>query len=194
MGAPIKVNLKIYQGGTFTKVFRWEKITKLYRSISNISLAAPLVITSTAHGVPAGWRVKLANVGGTKELNKDDYLIVTDTTIDTLIFNDINAKAYTTYTTGGTIEFNEPKVLTGLTARMQIRSKISEPDFLLELTTENGMIVLDNNTKTIKVTIPAEITETLTFKSAVYSLEMVEGSTVLPFIAGSISLDPEITR
>lgn len=33
--------------------------------------------------------------------------------------------------------------LTGCTARMQIRNKVSSPDILCELTTENGGIVID---------------------------------------------------
>jgi hypothetical protein len=194
MSEPVKVNLKIYQGSTFTKVFRWELPVKVYKTISAIFTQAPLLINSTAHGMPVGWRFKLSNISGTKELNTDDYLIVSDKTADSVTVNEVNAVGYTPYVSGGIIEYNEPRTLTGLTARMQIREKLSSTTTVLELTTENSGIVIDDSNKKITVNISATQTTAFTFKSAVYSLEIVDGSTVIPFVYGSITLDPEITR
>ena len=194
MVAPVKVNLKIYQSSTFSEVFRWESYLKEYKTITNISKTAPVVITSAGHGIPVGWRARILNVAGMKEINSDDYVVVTDTSTDTVTINSINATGYTAYTSGGVLEINTPNSLTGYTARMQIRSKVSSTDTLLECTTENSMIVLDNALKTITLTIPAATTELLTFKTAVYSMELVNGSVVTPFIYGNITLDTEITR
>lgn len=195
MTAPTKVNLRIYQGSTFTENFRWESYTKVYVPITNITKAAPPVITAAGHGMPIGWRCKITDVVGMKEINSSStYRVVTDADANTITINDINAASYTTYTSGGIIEYNEPKSLVGLTARMQIRTKVTSTDTLLELTTENSMIVINDGTKIITVTIPAATTELLTFKTAVYSLELVSGSIVTPFIYGNITLDTEITR
>lgn len=195
MTAPSKIGLKVYQGSTFTEVFRWESYIKVYKPITNITKTAPVVITAVGHGLPVGWRTKITNVSGMKEINStDDYVIVTDTTVDTVTINSINATGYSTYTSGGVLEYNEPKSLAGCTARMQIRSKVTSTDVILELTTENGMIQINDTNKTITITIPAATTETLNFKSAVYSLEIVSGSIVTPFIYGTITLDTEITR
>lgn len=194
MTAPTKLNLKVFQGSTFTQVLRWESFTKVYKPITAITKAAPIVITAVAHGMPIGWRAKVSNVGGMKEINSDDYYTVTDTTVDTVTFNDVNAVSYTAYTTGGILEYNQPMSLAGVTARMQIRSKVTSDTTLLELTTLNGMIQINDVNKTITIDIPAATTETLTFKSAVYSMELVSGSVVTPFIYGNMTLDTEITR
>lgn len=194
MVAPVKVNLKVYQGSTFTEVFRWESYLKEYKTISGITKTAPVIITSTGHAIPVGWRTKVSNVVGMKEINSDDYVIVTAADANTVSINEINATGYTAYTSGGVLEINAPNSLTGYTARMQVRSKVSSTDILLECTTENSRIVLDNALKTITLTVPASVTELLTFKTAVYSMELINGTTVIPFIYGSLTLDTEITR
>lgn len=194
MTVPTKVNLKIYQGSTFTETFRWESYTKVYKVITAITKTAPVVITAVAHGMPIGWRANITGVLGMKEINSEEYNIATAVTSDTVTFNDINASSYTTYTSGGILEYNEPKSLVGYTARMQIRAKVNSTTSLLECTTENSMILLNDTNKTITLSIPAATTELLSFKSAVYSMELVSGSTVTPFVYGNITLDTEITR
>jgi hypothetical protein len=77
---------------------------------------------------------------------------------------------------------------------MQIRSKLEDLTVLTELTTENNRILIDNTLKTITLTIPANVTAALNFQSAVYSLELVNGSEVTPFIGGTVSLVKEVTR
>lgn len=194
MTKPVKYNLNIIQGGTYTKAFRYELPNKMYAPIENVYTQAPLIIQSSAHGIPSGWRVKLSNILGTVELNKDEYITVTSTTTDTLTFSDINATGYKAYVSGGVIEYNQPRDLTDITARMQIRAKVSSEEVLLELTTENGYLVVDNAQKTISINIPASVTQGLTFKSAVYSMELVDGTIVIPFLTGSVFLDTEVTR
>lgn len=194
MSEPVKVNLKIYQGSTFTKVFRWELPVKVYKPISAVYTTAPLQITCVSHDMPVGWRCKISNVVGTKELNSDDYLIVSDKTVDDLTFNDVNAVGYTAYVSGGIVEYNQPKSLSGITGRMQIREKLTSTVELIELTTENGGLIIDDVSKTITITMSALQTEALTFKVGVYSLELIEGGTVIPFVYGSVSLDKEVTR
>lgn len=196
MTTPIKLNLKIIQGSTFGQVLRWESGTKVYKPISSITNSAPVVINATAHGIPVGWRTKVTNVVGMKEINSgsNEYYIVTGTTTDTVTLNAVNSLGYGAYTSGGVLEYNEPVDLTGYTARMQIRPKLEDTTIIKELTTENGGIVIDNSAKTIQLVISATDTAGFTFNSAVYSLELVVASTVIPFAAGSVSLTKEVTR
>lgn len=194
MVAPVKVNLKVYQGSTFAEIFRWESYTKVYKPITGITKAAPAVVTAVGHGMPVGWRFKVSDVLGMKEINTDEYHVASSVSADTVTISELNSSLYTTYTSGGNIEYNEPKSLYGITARMQIRSKLSSTEVLLELTTENSMIILDDSAKTIVINIPAVTTATLDFKTAVYSMELVNGATVVPFIHGNIVLDKEVTR
>lgn len=195
MSAPIKLNLKVYQGATFRETLRWESSTKVYKPITAITKAAPIVITATDHGIPPGWRAKITNVSGMKEINSgENYYTITDTTSDTVTINSINALNYSDYTTGGVLEYNQPVDLTGYTGRMQIRPKLESAEIILELTSANGRIVIDEVNSTISLVINAEDTALLNFTGAVYSMELVSGTEVVPFINGSITLVKEVTR
>jgi hypothetical protein len=196
MAAPIKLNLKVYQGSTFKQVLRWESSTKVYVPITNISRSAPVVITAPNHQIPLGWRARITNAGGIKEINQLDYQIATETTQDTVVFNQVNSLAYTAYTSGGILEYNKPVQLSNLTARMQIREKLNSPTVIHELTTQNSGIVFDNTLKTITLTISDSATTQFNFTSAVYLLEFVNTASgeVYPFARGSVSLEREVTR
>lgn len=195
MALPVKLNLKLYQGSTFIQVLRWESAELAYAEISNISKAAPAVITtSAAHTIPVGWRFKVSNVVGMKEINTDNYLSASDVDSTTITLNELNSVGYSTYTSGGIIQYNVPESLAGCTASMQIRQKLTSTETIDELTSAAGDIVLDNVNKNIVITIPAAVTAAYTFSSAVYSLEITNGVVVTPLIYGNITLNREITR
>lgn len=48
--------------------------------------------------------------------------------------------------------------------------------------------------KTITLVIDAIATAALTFSSAVYSLELIKGTEVIPFATGTLSLIKDVTR
>lgn len=197
MSAPIKLNFKIYQGSTFREMFRWESSTKVYVPITNISNTAPVVITTGFNNIPVGWRARVTGVAGMKEINctDDQYYLVTDASSTTVTINDINATKFNTYTSGGTLEYNEPVDLNVYnSARMQIRPKIDSDIVLDTLTTENGKIIIDPEYSTISIEIPASITQNYNFTVGFYSLELVAGEEVVPFINGTVTLVKEVTR
>lgn len=194
-----KINFKIYQGATFEQVLRWESETKVYVPITNITKSAPVNInvSDATKLPPIGWRVRVTNVSGMKEMNMsgDNYELLTGVDGNTVTLNQINSLAYTTYTSGGVLEYNSPVSLAGYTARMQIKAKAKDATPLVTLTTENGGILLDNTLKTITLNISASSTAGLDFTQAVYDLELVSGSGVVKrFAEGSISLKQEITK
>jgi len=196
---PAKINYKIYQGSTFQETLRWESDTKVYVPITAITKAAPCVITTTsAHTIPVGWRIRVANAGGMKEINSvgdDQYYVVTGVTSTTVTMNHVNSLGYTTFTTGGVIQYNQPVPLTGYTAQMQIRETIDSSTVIYELTSSSGSILLNTSDNTIFLTISAAITRAFAFDSAVYSLELTNTSgVVMPFMSGNITLVKEITR
>lgn len=197
MSSPINLNLKAYQGTTFREVLRWESDTKVYVPITSVARSAPVLITTQApHNIPDSWRVKITNVIGMTEINStgDTYHVATVVDPTTININKINAIPYKDYTSGGVIEYNMPSDLTGYTGRMHVRNKLADELPLLELTTENGGIIINPTNYTITIYISAEATALLSFSSAVYSLELVNGTEVTSFIRGSISLEKEVTR
>ena len=196
MTTPIKLNLTIVQGSTFRQVLRWESGTKIYIPITDIAKSAPIVITAPNHAIPLGWRAKVTNVGGMKEINSNDvYHIITDTTADTITINQINSLGYTTYTNGGVVEYNQPVNITNYTARMHIRTKLKSDDVIYSLTTENAGIEINDSDYTITIVIEDEITTDFEFSSAVYDLELINpGGEVTNLMGGVIVLEKEVTR
>lgn len=195
---PAKINYKIYQGSTFKEVYRWESQTKLYANISAITKAAPCVITTSAnHGIPTGWRVRVNGVGGMKEINmtaEDSYYIATAAGGSSVTLNQVNSAGYTTYTSGGVIEWNTPVPLVGYTAKMQIRETI-DSSVILELTNLNGGITIDSANYTITVTMTSAQTALFSFPTAIYSLELTDSNgDVTTFIQGNLTLIQEVTR
>lgn len=129
-----------------------------------------------------------------KEVNTDEYIYPSETTENNLTFNSINSLNYNTYVSGAVLTYNAPVDLIGYSARMQIREKLTSTSVIQELTTENSLIVLNNNTKTINLNIPATTTAGYNFKTAVYSLELTKDSVVTPLVNGVITLELEVTR
>jgi hypothetical protein len=190
-----KINYKLTQGSTFREVLRWESNEVIYKPITAVTKSAPVSITSVGHGLVEGWRFRVTNCGGMREINSDQYHSASVVDVDTITINKINSLSYTTYTSGGVIEYNKPVDLTGMTARMQLRSNVASDVVINELTTENGGIVLDNALKQIRLNISATITTGFTFTTAVYGLELVSsGGIVTPLAAGNIQLTKEVTR
>jgi hypothetical protein len=196
MQAPTKLNFKMYQGSTFSEVIRWESAKKVYKNITNITQAAPCVVTAPSHGLSDGWRVKITNVGGMTDINStEDYKIATKLTADTIELNSVNSVGYKAYTTGGVLEYQQPVDLTGYTARMQLRTALGSTTTLDEYTSVNGKIQIDVVNNSIVILVDAVTTAAYTFSSAVYSLELVSGTGVVTQLAtGNITLVKEITK
>lgn len=88
-----------------------------------------------------------------------------------------------------------PVSLVGCTARMQVREKLDAPAVLLELTTENGRIVLGGLAGTVTLVLTAAETEALTWRSGVYDLEIeFPSGDVRRLLAGTVRVVPEVTR
>lgn len=197
-----KANLEICKGATFSIIVRWESSTCIFKPITNITKSAPPVLSVTGHGVPDKWRVAVTNVLGMKEINSPnnppkltDYKKSQLITADSLSIPCIDASGFTAYTSGGILWYNEPVDLTNYTARMHIRDSVDAASFLLELTTANGRIVVNNTTKTITLTVTATDTAAITFTSGVYDLEMVSPAGVVTrILEGNITVREEVTR
>lgn len=85
--------------------------------------------------------------------------------------------------------------LTGCSARMQVRAKLTDTAVLLDLTTLNGGIVLGGTAGTVEIKISATQTTAITWVNAVYDLEVVfADATVRRLLAGNVTVSPEVTR
>lgn len=89
-----------------------------------------------------------------------------------------------------------PVDLTGCTARLQIRGRVTDADVLYEMTSEpGGGLVLGDAAGTIALTIPDEDSAEWTWRSGVYDLEIAfPDGTVRRLLRGGVSVSPEVTR
>lgn len=198
---PLKQKLTIQQGRTFRLPVRWESEVFGYAPIASISKAAPCrVVTQNPHGIPDGWRVAIVSAGGMVEANavnsppsEDEMRRATLISPVEVEFNSLNAAGFTTYTSGGYLQFRIPVDLTGFDARMTIRDKVGGVE-LLTLTTVNGRLVVSPSEKYVEIVISATDTAALTWKSGVYDLELVSPSgEVTALLTGGVAVLAEIT-
>ena len=85
--------------------------------------------------------------------------------------------------------------MTGYTARMQIRREVDASSTLLELSTENGRIVLYSTLGAIELKLTPAETASLT-RGGYYDLEIVKTSNgeVSKVLRGEFRLEKEVTR
>lgn len=85
--------------------------------------------------------------------------------------------------------------ITGYTGRMYIRKNGVDGAIILELTTENGRMVLGGVAGTIELSIDAADTVDLAFGSGVYDLELINGSGfVTRIIQGLVAYNRNVTQ
>lgn len=194
-------NFTILQGKTFSQVIRWETKPIVYKAITAITKAAPARITATAHGIPDGWRVAIVSAKGMTQINakntppKDsDFTPSTFVDANTIELNSVNAADYTAYTSGGYVQYNTPKSLTGFTARMAIKDRVGGTVLLALDSTVNNRIAIDQTTFTITLTVSATDTAAITWTDGVYDLEMVDPAGVVSqLLSGAIKVVKEVT-
>ena len=88
-----------------------------------------------------------------------------------------------------------PYDLVGCTARMQVRERVDAPDVLLELTTENGGIVLQAGSPNIVLQMSPAQTAALAWRAGVYDLEVAfPNGYVRRLLERQVVVSPEVTR
>lgn len=79
-------------------------------------------------------------------------------------------------------------------ARMQIRLEVDSEDYIAELTTENGGIVLGGEDGTLRIVMDAETTDIIN-REGVYDIEIIDNTDkVYRLLKGKIRLNLEVTR
>lgn len=194
-------DLTIQQGKTLERLVRVETVPIVYKAITAISKAAPVRITSAAHGVVDGWRVALTGLAaGPIELNASkipprdrDFHQSTLVSSSIIELNEVSSADLDAYVSGGFLVYYTPVSLAGCSARMQIKNKVGGEELLL-LTTGNGRLVLDDAAKTVLMIVDATTMAAITWKKGVYDLELVDGSNVVTLIlTGSVTVEREVT-
>ena len=200
--AATALKLVIVQGDTFTMQIRWEALPYVYTAITAIAKGAPCIITAPLHGLVTGWRAAVRSVLGMTDINTvntpprdTDFHQITVIDTNTISLNDVDSSLFGTYVSGGYLQSFTPVVLTGFSARMEIKDRIGGT-ILASLTsgTPDFSFTLDNTNHLITLTIPATIMAAYTFTKGVYDLELVSpGGVVTKLYSGQVVLTQEVT-
>lgn len=192
----------INQGSTFNPVLKYSQPQFTVKPITALTKSGQAVMTATGHGLTVDWPVWVVGVVGMDQINHRasdlanaakayfGYFVDSDT-----IRLNVDTSRFNAYVSGGELMYHPPVDLTSFTARMMIRGSIDDTDPLVTLTTENGGITLGSADGTITLLITATATAALTFDTAVYDLELVDGSGVVTrLLSGNVTLSKEVTR
>lgn len=196
---PIQQDLVILQGASFSQKLQWCDSEAVHKLITAVQVGLPTLVTAAAHGLSCRTPVWITNVKGPRDLNTAGYRDVEPRCAsvvdeDTLAI-DFDSGSLQPYQSGGVLTYYPPLDLTGYTARMQIRQSIGSPQPLLELTTEDGGIIIDAATGTVERRIDAAATAALTWTQGVYDLELVDPDGFTTRLAqGSVTVEREVTR
>lgn len=193
----MNVDLEIKQGSTFQRLVRFEKEPFKFVPITAILARTPAKFTVTSHGIPDGWRVAIVGMAGAKAAavdfppTDDEFYAATVVDTNTVEINEL-VSADIGRTASGSLCFYTPVPLAGATARMQIKDKIGGTELLL-LDTANGRLVLDAAACTISIIIDADDTESITWLSGVYDLELEVSGVVYSVLDGTVKVIKEVT-
>lgn len=85
--------------------------------------------------------------------------------------------------------------LVGFTARMQLRKSKPSTEVLLELSTQNGKIVINGDQGEIVIIFSETDTVGVSWRAGVYDLEITSSDNkTTRFIEGAFEVSPEVTR
>lgn len=189
----IKLPLHIVRGKTLVQIINWANgDLRVSKPITGIDLSAGFPRLAVAgHGLPNGWPTGVVAVKGMKQINStvrsdgsfDERTCYRVTVIDanTIELNgvtpvDDNGVEWPAYVSGGFVIYDTPMDFTSYTPEVVIKDKIGGTILLSSRVADAPLNLLtatkDNATKQVIVTIPADVAAAITWKKAVWEVEM----------------------
>ncbi|MCQ4271085.1 hypothetical protein NA655_08630 [Pseudomonas kuykendallii] len=182
---PARLDLPVIPGTTTRQPLLLMQPSYLYKPIAAIQRTAPLLITVPGHGLPSEWPVWFEDVVGWSELRSDKtrqpFRIARTVDADTIELNGLNG--LNQKASGGVLVYQPPVDLTGCTGLLRITSKDGA---VLDLTTENGGLLIQGPGQLLVVITPAQA-DVLALARSDYWLDltMSDGS-VMRWLQGDV--------
>ncbi|MEF8708237.1 MAG: hypothetical protein V5B38_04870 [Candidatus Accumulibacter propinquus] len=196
------LSLSLRLGATADIPIRVESDELTFAPITAMTKSAPVNISSTANGIPDGWRAAVLNAGGMTELNAawnairdSDFRRLAVIDVNTIAFPGVTSAGFRTYTTGGELAYYTPKDLAGYTgARMDIKRAVGGT-VLASLNTTDGTIEIDAPNSAVWLHVTPTTLVDLTAGDYVFDIELIDGTDVLALCSADsvLHLLPEVT-
>lgn len=200
MFEPKVENIEIIQGAEFVKTLHWYGGGKLIQEIVSLTPGCPTQIEITSHGLPSTSKtpILIDGVKGAHKANtglkKKDAVQATYVDADNFTV-EAHTRGQVYVVNTGCITWWQPKNLTGWTAELHIREKLTDVIQLVTLTSVAGDIVITIADAQIAFTIDTATTEALDFSGGVYDLELIDpAGEVTRILEGNVTLRKEVTR
>lgn len=198
----------IQQGATFRAKLTYMQPTLTVKPISGITTSIRPTLTAAAHGIPAGldWPIWIRGVKGSVKLNHATEQLGDHNAA--YLANRIDANTLTlladtsdqpAYASGGEIAYQPPVDLTGCTALMHVRERLTDTATVLTLSSATAApasrLTITAASGLIEIEISDEDTAAITWKTAVWDLEIThpDGSKTR-LASGAFEMSPEVTR
>lgn len=182
-------------GETFDPIIRWSSDALISIAITNITQAAPAVVTAPAHGAPEGWRVAVVSAKGMTQVNAkdfppiDDELVVCDVlTVNTLALTTVNSADFSTYTSSGWLVYFSPVDLTGVTGTFRVWDNPNRTGTPLITKSVGSGITLDNVAKTITLLLGPTDTAGTAWTTGYYALDMIAAGETSRLLKGVLTI------
>jgi hypothetical protein len=189
--------LDFIQGATFSNTFHWYAGGRFMAPIEEITIGYPTIVKVTAHGLPtiSDTPIILSSIEGCTILNSKELGIEEGAWVDVDHFEMPVSTVKDPWTVGsGEMTYFKPTDITGFTARMHVKERWQSDEILIDLTTENGGILLTVEDASIVLTIQPAVTQALKIKKGVYSVEMISpGADITRIFEGVVVVHREVT-
>lgn len=178
--------ISLLEGKSLALPVRYGSDKIVYRAISAISLSAGAPrITIDTTDLPDGWPVAITRVLGMTQINAEnsppedsDYKSATVIDATTIELNGIDPTGWKPYVSGGFVQWHEPADLADFKARAHIRRrKGAEGEPLFVMTSENGLIDIDNTEKITTLYFDSEDFTGLDWRTGWIELELYKSDT-----------------
>jgi hypothetical protein len=180
----VSYNVVIDQGADWYINF----VYKQPAEITNIVGDGTTVTYTAANGLTPGQVVSIDGVIPS-QYNLQNVVVVTATSTDFTVTNGATG----IYISGGIA--TAPYDITGFSGRMQLRSLPDSPEFVLELTTDNGGIAINGPDGVIAVHATSAQTTAIDEGPYYYDLEIESNSNIVTRVAqGQAIVSAEVTR
>lgn len=180
-------DITIIRGSTYSDTLQWATGECILLKVKVLP-DAPALLKCAGHTLPDGW---MCTIEGHPKIDENQEFMVKVVDADTLVIPCLNGMSFG-FARDAVLRTSAPVNMDGYGARMQIRNPTTK-ELLIELTSDNGLITIDNVNKRIGRTISSTITAAITWTEGEFDLEMYQGSYVVKIDHGTVRVEQEVT-
>lgn len=177
--------IKIVRGSTFRDTLRWGS-EELVFVFAQVITGAPVTLNIPNHGIPDGWPLLIEDHRGFDPLEVYYADVIDADTIGLVGINGTSIRPGS-----ATVRYKKPVEMLGYSARMRLLDKPGGV-VLHEMSSSVGEgITIDHLGYKLIREIPADITETFTWRRGAYEFDMVQGDYVIRIDSGPVEVGTE---